>query len=343
MCDYDSGMNYRLLRQKEAGGERHERRGVRWRRRMRPRAPRRTLVVLPTLFTLANALCGFLSIFIASRIGVASDLPFGWSALTCAALLIFAGMIFDALDGRIARLTGHTSTMGEQLDSMSDMVSFGVAPAFMAIQLVGVKVPFFSASQDQFLDRAALLIAGIYVSCTALRLARFNAELSRPSESDHASFKGLPSPGAAGTVASLVLLHEHLITGSSRSLAPITASLMMMAMLLTAFAMVSTIRYVHVMNRFFRNWAKQQTIALMVAAMLLMLIWPQLSVAVVLLGYALSGPTGWLWRLVRGQSTTAAAAANAGSRTAQGEITGATPGTESAPPVLPSENTRRAV
>ena len=120
--------------------------------------------------------------------------------MTFAALWIFLGLILDGLDGRIARMTRSESELGEQLDSMADMVTFGVAPAFICVQLAGIGTPFFGMS-DTLYDRLGLVIAGIYVACAGLRLARFNID---PGDDDHRSFKGLPSPGAGGTVASLV-------------------------------------------------------------------------------------------------------------------------------------------
>src|SRR5688500_16955842 len=115
-------------------GSRHRRRRLR---------PTRMLRVLPSLFTLGNLLCGFAAVFNASRIGRDADGSAGVPHLAIAAGLVFAGMVFDALDGRIARLTRQTSDLGEQLDSMADMVTFGVAPAFMVIQLVGIGNPIF--------------------------------------------------------------------------------------------------------------------------------------------------------------------------------------------------------
>ena len=88
----------------------------------------RPIAVLPTMFTLGNLLCGFMAVFVASR-PIDTPMVFDWTPLTCAALFIFVGQIADALDGRVARLTRSTSDLGEQLDSMADMVTFGVAPA----------------------------------------------------------------------------------------------------------------------------------------------------------------------------------------------------------------------
>ena len=275
----------------------------------RRRAALKAIAVLPTMFTLANLLSGFLAIFLASRDPVATQLPFGWSPLTCAVVAVFMGMIFDALDGRIARLTNQTSELGEQLDSFADMVTFGVAPAFIAIMLVDVDIPFLAQGKgDNLLDRAVLITGALYCACAALRLARFNVEVKSAAVADHMSFKGLPSPGAAGTVASIVLLHEHLLAPLMREhlatpLEPRDESWplwlskvgMIIVMLLVAFAMVSRLRYSHVLNRYFRGKASFNTIVLCVVGVMAVAIVPQYAIAAGLVVYALSAPVVWLW------------------------------------------------
>jgi CDP-diacylglycerol--serine O-phosphatidyltransferase len=121
-----------------------------------------------------------------------------------AAILVFVAMVFDALDGSIARLTNQATPFGAQLDSMADMVTFGVAPAFMAKVLIemhaNAKEPLLPPHPKLY-----YVCAAIYVLCAALRLARFNVETGIQDE-DHRSFRGLPSPAAAAVVCSLVAL-----------------------------------------------------------------------------------------------------------------------------------------
>lgn len=267
------------------------------RRRRMARAARKGVAVFPTLCTLGNVLSGFMAIFLASRPATV-DLPFGWSPLVFASACIFLGMFFDAIDGQIARLTRSTSDLGAQLDSMADMVSFGVAPAFIAVQLAGVRMPFFSVRGDHYYDRAALVIACIYVACAALRLARFNVESDPQDERGHTLFRGLPSPGAAGTVASLVLLHAHLLAGGPTWLAQAAAMGLLGVMLLTAFAMISQLPYVHVLNRYLRGRAPFGYVALGVVLLLLLSIAPQWSMAGAFVAYAVSAP---LARVMRGR------------------------------------------
>lgn len=259
------------------------------------RAALRTISILPSILTLGNVLCGFGAIFFASR-PTDTLLPWDWSPLTFSAVFIFLGMIFDVLDGRIARLTRSISDLGAQLDSMADMVTFGVAPAFLAVQLIGVETPFVSMANDQMFDRGVVMVACIYVACTALRLARFNIETAQAKKPDHLSFEGLPSPGAAGTVASLVLLHQHfLVDGSPMDWSIRLAAIgMVMIMLLAAFGMVSRLRYVHVVSRYLSGRARFGTFAKIVVLVLLLLTHIQGALAAGFVLYALSAPGLWL-------------------------------------------------
>lgn len=289
-------------------------------RRLRRRlAARRGLTVLPTLFTLGNLLCGFAAIFFASR-PLDTPMPLGWTPLTIAAVFVFLGMLCDGLDGRIARMTRATSELGEQLDSMADMVSFGVAPAFIAVQLVGVNTPFLAMSEklDGLFDRIGMVVALTYVACAALRLARFNIEVGSGALEDHMSFKGLPSPGAAGTVCSLVLLHQHFLSHPPQGVEPqmwwalrASAVGMVAVMLLAALAMTSRLRYVHVLNRYVRGRAKIDTIAKVVMILLLLLIHPQGALAAAFVLYAVSAPGVWVWKRLRRRSSSEAPVADA--------------------------------
>ncbi|MCS7015117.1 MAG: CDP-diacylglycerol--serine O-phosphatidyltransferase [Gemmatales bacterium] len=157
----------------------------------------RRIAILPTLCTLGNAACGFTAIMLATGAGLASDWP-NESALYTAAWLIFAAMVFDVFDGFLARRSRTASQFGAELDSLCDAISFGAAPGFLLLQL-----------GSHFTNRLAgeifLLIALLYMVCAVLRLARFNVQTTLEAKS-HKSFQGLPSPAAAGCLASLVLL-----------------------------------------------------------------------------------------------------------------------------------------
>lgn len=279
--------------------------------------------VIPSTLTLGNLLCGFAAIFYASREFVPGDKSTyvigHWNPISVAAVMIFIGMVFDALDGRVARMTRQTSEMGAQLDSMADMISFGAAPAFIVIelvgQLVGVGTPFLgTASADTIFGRAVFVISCVYVACAALRLARFNVEIDEPEERDHTSFKGMPSPAAAGTVCSLVLLlewvlaHKYANKPVLQAFDPenIIAMSMVLITLICAVGMVSTLRYSHVMNVYLRDRAPFHYAATAIFIFTPLLIVPQLTLALGCVLYALSAPAMLVFRKLTGRPTTPA-------------------------------------
>jgi len=268
----------------------------------------RKVPVLPALFTLLNGVCGFASIHFAAR-GM-NEQWFEKPQLTffaASAYMIFLGMIADALDGRLARMSRTTSSFGGQLDSLSDMVNFGVAPAFLMLRLVesGLKniVGSVNPAFGSISGKLLWLIAAMYVCCAALRLARFNVE-NEPDEASHLAFEGLPTPAAAGIIAALVLLHSDLGVELQRGMAPNlakTGSLIILYMLPLAtiagsLLMVSRIRYVHLVNYYIRGRRPFGHIVLLVG-ILLLLIWQlQLTLAAVGLAYGASGLSLGLWR-----------------------------------------------
>lgn len=136
---------------------------------------------LPNTFTALNMACGFTSVI------------FSWQGLFYyASMILVLGAIFDMVDGRVARLTGTQSPFGEQFDSLSDVVSFGFAPAILVYSV------FFSE-----LGRLGLIVSFLFLLCGALRLARFNANIAK---TDPNFFQGLPIPGAAFALVGLVLM-----------------------------------------------------------------------------------------------------------------------------------------
>lgn len=176
------------------------------------RGVRRGVYVLPTLFTLGNIFCGYLSLDAAVR-----------DQFETAAMLLFLAGILDSLDGRIARLTGSTSAFGEQLDSLSDMVSFGVAPAFLAYRW---------ALSD--FERIGLMVSFLFVVCGACRLARFNVQVHVV---DKRYFVGLPIPGAAGVLVGLIWVLPYPLPRVEYKAAFLVVTLVL------SYLMVSTIRY----------------------------------------------------------------------------------------------------
>ena len=282
----------------------------------RSERPLRAIRAIPTILTLGNLICGFSAIYYATKpVGETAFLQL--NTLTVAGLLLFLGMFFDAIDGSVARMTRSTSDLGAQLDSLADVVSFGVAPAFMMLRLVSHyyapsgTVTLLSPDADTMWAKIIWSIAVIYVCCAALRLARFNAETTSPAEDDHSSFKGLPSPGAGGTVASLIVLHQHLLytkvdltyvaTGVEDNLAfaRVAALGIPLVTLLCAFAMVSSIRYAHFANRVLRAKRDFAGIVQITLPLIACIFWTQLTLAIGFTVYALSGPILSLWNLRR--------------------------------------------
>src|SRR5271170_1989634 len=188
-----------------------EQRRLRLRRHGR-RAYIRSVYFLPSLATLGNAVSGFAAIYVAALMGQGGTLPrdpwgsfFVTRGFAAAAYLILLAMVFDALDGRLARFARHTTDFGGQLDSMADVVSFGLAPAFVALRLFHVAGPDWELP----VMRLVWAVAALYMCCAAIRLARFNVS-NEHGEQHHFSFLGLPSPGAAGAVACLILMQQDL-------------------------------------------------------------------------------------------------------------------------------------
>jgi len=237
------------------------------------------IAVLPTAVTLMNALCGFLSIIYASRgQGVFLEVVFlrkmGITFFAVAGYLIFFAMIADLLDGQVARWSGAASAFGGQLDSLSDAISFGVAPAFLMIKVMEnrlkletfMKVFYFPMSlwktfpnENAHLPYLAgswtLFVAIFYMLCTVIRLARFNVENDTDLTS-HQNFTGLPSPAAAGLVVSLVIFQENYIPRItdrlpefSSFLMDATSWLLPFTVLAAGILMVTRIRYSHIANR----------------------------------------------------------------------------------------------
>lgn len=174
----------------------------------------RKIYILPNLVTTANMFCGFYSVVLATQ-----------GRFKEAAFSVVVAAIFDALDGRIARLARATSSFGVEYDSLSDIVSFGFAPAFLIYQW-----------SIEPLGRMGLIAAFLYLACAALRLARFNVNSATLSK---AYFQGMPSPISAGLMVSFIVFCDAIGWYQGRSLRSVAFALT----LICAAAMVSTIPF----------------------------------------------------------------------------------------------------
>jgi CDP-diacylglycerol--serine O-phosphatidyltransferase len=179
------------------------------------------MYIVPCMLTICSLFSGFYSI-VSSFNG----------HFFAAAIAILVAAMFDGLDGRVARMTGSTSTFGMELDSLCDMVAFGVAPGVLAY--LWALTPY---------GRYGWLAAFLYVAATALRLARFNAQAIdnvQPDESsDHHDFTGLPCPAAAGMIATSVMFSTHVFK-TTDTVQHIT---LLLLVYLLSYLMVSTHRY----------------------------------------------------------------------------------------------------
>ncbi len=221
----------------------HKPKGRLFRRVRRQRV--KYITVLPSLITILNGVFGFTAIMFASKSGDASTARVSHFAV--AGYMVLLAMFADMLDGRLARMSQSTSSFGGQLDSLCDLVSFGVAPAFLMLKLVESELALTGELHHDILYRFVWLAALVYISCAAIRLARFNVE-NDENEAAHMSFAGLPSPAAAGVVVSLVLFHQEELPDMKL----LVYALPFFA-LTAGILMVSRIRYPHVVNVYLRG------------------------------------------------------------------------------------------
>ncbi|MDY7010054.1 MAG: CDP-alcohol phosphatidyltransferase family protein [Planctomycetota bacterium] len=271
------------------------------RRRPLRKTALRSIAALPTIVTLMNGTAGFASVHYATKTGLGNTGGIG--NLMIASWLIFAALLFDALDGRVARMTRRATDFGALLDSLCDIISFGVAPAILMVHAVAMtrEIPDFEifASQASHLGKAVMVIAVIYLCCSILRLARFTVE-NAPDLLHHMYFKGLPSPAAAVLVAAMVLLFGHIQNveeglKSARWLNITVGVALPAATLAVAILMVTRFRYPHLVNRFVIGRKPFSHIVLAVGAIASVLMFGQFALPLAAITYAASGPVAALW------------------------------------------------
>jgi len=258
----------------------------------------RPIAVLPALVTLGNAVCGFLSIAIVAKSPSVAT-PEGLVPFMVAGYLIYLAMVFDGLDGRVARFARVTSDFGGQLDSLSDAISFGAAPALLAYRMFFDMVPNNAIAGHSFpFYRVAVAMGAAYFGCAILRLARFNVENVHDEEA-HLSFRGLPSPAAAGAVTSLCILilslwQDHEYTAFANGL----LWTMPVVLLAAGLLMVSTVRYIHLINQLVRGRRPLSYIVQIILCVVLLLLLQEKAFAALFVAYALSGPVLLVYRKV---------------------------------------------
>jgi CDP-diacylglycerol---serine O-phosphatidyltransferase len=251
------------------------------RRQRRPRQFRRGMFLLPSIFTVGNMFCGYACVVYAMRGDLDTAAPF-----------IGVAVVLDMLDGRIARLTGTSSAFGLELDSLADVISFGLAPAVLA----------FAWGLSE-LGRLGWTAGFVYLSCAAMRLARFN--IQSPGQSDKRYFIGLPSPPAAGIAAATVYAWPFPLTSSVRfsellsSSEPWHAAAALLIMLVPAALMVSTVRF-----RSFKTinfgWGRTYSpLLIFVLVIISIFAKPRFTLLVLAYGYLASAFIGLAWSRLR--------------------------------------------
>jgi CDP-diacylglycerol--serine O-phosphatidyltransferase len=266
------------MKERPAAGDRKPRIGLDQRRHRRVRRRlRRGTYLLPSVFTTGNILLGFYAVVLGTR-----------DRFEDAAIAILIAGVLDALDGRIARLTGTESEFGKEFDSLADILTFGAAPALLAY-LWGL---------DAY-GRAGWLIPLYFLLCTAIRLARFNVQTRVV---DSRSFVGLPSPAAAGAIMALLFSapRPDIWRFWAWWLSPtLVEGVMIFALLVVGSLMISTFRYPSGKKIDLRErWSYRAFMT--VAAFLLVLAYrPAAFLLTAALLYTLSGPAAWLWSRFR--------------------------------------------
>jgi CDP-diacylglycerol--serine O-phosphatidyltransferase len=235
---------------------------------------RRGIFLIPSLFTVANLLCGYYA-SIAALVGGREDFDHAAKALGIA-------ILFDSLDGRIARMTGTNTEFGVQLDSLADVVSFGIAPAILAYAW-GFRYAFGTSGEFHQLGEFAWICCLAFLICSAWRLARFNVKGMEPG--GNKNFVGMPTPAAAGVVAAVVHSRHFFDPISDRNWAIAWFALLV----ILGGLMTSTVRYYS-----FKDipWTrKQPSIAIILLCLLVAIVWRYSEAALVIIAgtYAVAG------------------------------------------------------
>jgi len=238
-----------------------------------PRKPRKGIYVLPNLFTLAALFGGFYAIVMAMN-----------GRFDMAAIGVFCAMVLDSLDGRVARMTNTQSAFGEQMDSLSDMVSFGAAPALIAYEwsLKG-------------LGRWGWIAAFVYCACAALRLARFNVNTAVV---DKRFFQGLPSPAAAALVMGFISILTDAEVPAQGMAWP-----MFVVALFAGLSMVTNVPFYSFKDISMKKSVPFVVIVLIALGIAVVNIHPPIVLFALFVIYGLSGYGMYIWRRFKGEPT----------------------------------------
>ena len=290
--------------------QRREKRAARRRKRIVA-----SIAVLPSLLTLSNGLLGFAAIAVATRQESAFTTALSNQAI--AVWLLVGAMLCDMLDGRVARMTHLTSDFGGQLDSMCDIISFGVAPAIVMLRTATLTLhETLGDETPRMLERAVWCCAATYVACAVVRLARFNVE-NEPDESAHMDFKGLPSPGAAAGLLSLILLFEHFRNKSEGGwladslikadwfagqwMITTACIILPIAAAVIGLLMVSQLPYAHLVNKYMRGKKPVGYLVKVIMIILAIVILPLVTLTIATQIFVFSAPVKAIVAKARGE------------------------------------------
>lgn len=274
------------------------------------------IFILPNLFTAGNLFFGFLSIILCIQAKFATDektikllenvaafispssdsLTASSAGYLLAIVCILTAFLCDALDGRVARMSGKSSLFGKEFDSLADSVSFGIAPCLLMFFLILNPTESMSPTYRTLLRNTGWLIGFIFMLCAAVRLARFNV-LTNPYIEGHekyeqGDFSGLPAPAAAGAVASIAL------TMLSFDLSKY-AALLMPLMILIAWLMVSNIPYPSFKHINWTTSLRFRSFILTIICLILVIALREYSFAIIFLSYIFYAPCRYLPRGLR--------------------------------------------
>jgi CDP-diacylglycerol---serine O-phosphatidyltransferase len=263
------------------------------------RGIRKGIYIIPSAFTIGNILCGFYAVINCAKAFQDLPSPDSASLFDNAAKAIGLAVLFDGLDGRIARMTNTTSEFGVELDSIADVVTFGVAPAVLAYT--------WGYGSTPGVEKLSWALSFFFLICGALRLARFNVlarapKFAQPGSSpklDKRFFVGLPIPPAAGLLAALVHFSPVPIAVYSPDKRQLFSWCLLAVMGLLSFLMISTLRYTSFKDLGFRS--NKPFIALPLFSLAVALVWfhSQLVLLILAASYVIHGP---LLKLVGGLS-----------------------------------------
>lgn len=258
--------------------------------------------VLPSLITIGNLLCGFFAICISASFlrteqfsdpntidhvayqflnifkkeGIKDFFHQDKQLLHISMGLIFLGMVFDAFDGKVARMTNNVTEFGAELDSLADAITFGVAPAFLSVVMLHVT----NSDSDKF--KVIYLIPSVFMICAVLRLARYNVERNDESK-DKGYFKGLPTPAGAAALVSLIWLEV--------TYAPFSAEIFRYVLLTSCVVIglleVSNIKYLHLAQKILKEPKSIYFIALLIVILYILANYFVTSVFILSFGYVI--------------------------------------------------------